>query len=88
MHYSQFDAAGMTVEELRCSVAGIEAEVGTGTGSAAGTPVEVDCTEPGIHRWESSYRLDHRKDSEFGHRYSRWQLGHRERLSEGSWKAW
>lgn len=77
----------MLAEELTRLAAGIEAEVGTGTGSAAGTTSEAGCTEPGIHRWESSYHWDHRMGSESGHRYSRWQPGRRERQSEESLKV-
>ena len=76
----------MTAEELRHFVAGIEVEVeiGTGTGSAPGTASEVGCIELGIHRWESSYHLDHRKGSVSGHQCSRWRPGRPERLSEGN----
>ena len=82
----------MMAEVLSHLAADIEAELGTGTDSTAGsaadwvagTMSEVGCTEPGIHHWESSSHLDHRMDSESGHRYSRWRLDHRERPSEGS----
>ena len=74
-------------EELRHFVADIGAEVGTDTGSAAGTTSEVGCTELGIRHWGSSCHLDRHKGSELGHRCSRWQPGRRERLSEGSWKV-
>lgn len=77
----------MTAEELRHFVAGIEAEFGTGTGSAAGTTSEVGYTELGSRHWGSSRHLDRHKGSELGHRYSRWRPGRRGRLSEGSWKV-
>ena len=74
----------MTAEELRHFVAGIEVELGTGTGSAPGTASEVGCIELGIRHLESSYHLDHRKGSESGHRYSRWRPDRPGILSEGN----
>lgn len=73
----------MTAEELRHFVAGIEAEVGTGTGSVAGTASEVGCIELGIRRWGSRHHLGRRKGSGSGHRCSRWRPGRPGRLSEG-----
>ena len=77
----------MMAEGLRHLAAGIEAEVGTGTGSAAGTTSEVGCTEPGIRRWGSSCHLDHRMGFVSEHRCSRWRLDRSERRSEESWKV-
>ncbi len=84
LHCSQFDVAGMMAEGLRHFVAGIEAGVGTGTGLAAGTTSEVGCTEPGIRHWGSSCHLVRRKGFGPGHQCSRWRLGRRGKLSEGS----